>query len=54
MTLNERNFLLFLNRIENFENKPSVAVGVSGGPDSMALTFMLKNWIEAKKGKLYA
>lgn len=54
MKLNEKNFLSYLNNLNCFENKPHVAVGVSGGPDSMALVFLLSKWVELKKGKLYA
>ena len=39
---------------EHFENRPHVAVGVSGGPDSMALVYLLNKWIKYKKGKLTA
>ena len=35
-----------------FEKNPKIAVGVSGGPDSMALTFLLNNWINKNKGAL--
>ena len=37
-----------------FEKNPYVAVGVSGGPDSIALAFLLSKWIKIKKGKLIA
>ena len=39
---------------EFFENKPHIGVGVSGGPDSMALAYLLNKWIKYKKGKLTA
>lgn len=53
MQLNEKNFLNILNNFSCFENKPHIAVGVSGGPDSMALTYLLNKWIKLKKGQLY-
>ena len=34
--------------------KPSVAVAVSGGPDSMSLLFLVNAFIKYKKGKLMA
>lgn len=54
MKLNEKIFLSYLNNLNCFENKPHVAIGVSGGPDSIALVFLLSSWIKLKKGKLYA
>jgi tRNA(Ile)-lysidine synthase len=37
-----------------FERRPGIAVGVSGGPDSMALALLLKAWVEARHGRLLA
>ncbi|MEM7172527.1 MAG: tRNA lysidine(34) synthetase TilS [Pseudomonadota bacterium] len=37
-----------------FEDQPSVAIGLSGGPDSMALALLLKEWITARGGHLRA
>ena len=37
-----------------FENNPVIAVAVSGGPDSMALIYLMKEWIKSKKGKIVA
>ena len=54
MSLSEKIFLSFFKNQKCFESKPHVAVGVSGGPDSMALTYLLNRWIKIKKGKLYA
>ena len=54
MSLNERIFLSLLKNYKNFENRPHVAVGVSGGPDSIALAYLLKKWVKFKNGKLTA
>ena len=54
MNLNENNFLTFLKNLNCFETSPNIALGVSGGPDSMALAYLLNKWVRMKKGKLYA
>ena len=45
MSLNEDKFYSNLNKLNCFERNPNIAVGVSGGPDSMALVFLLNKWI---------
>lgn len=37
-----------------FEQAPSIAVGVSGGPDSMALALLLRDWVAERCGSLSA
>ncbi len=37
-----------------FEPAPQLAVGVSGGPDSLALTLLLQAWVETRGGRLTA
>ena len=54
MSLNERIFFSLIKNYKNFENRPHVAVGVSGGTDSMALVYLLKKWLKLKNGKLTA
>ena len=54
MTLNYKIFKSLIKNFEYFENKPHIAIGVSGGPDSIALTYLLNKWIKYKKGKLTA
>ena len=54
MSIIEKTLYKSLNQKNLFENNPVVAVAVSGGPDSIALVFLLKNWIRKNKGKLIA
>ena len=48
MKLNNYNFQKNLNKNFSFENNPSVAVAVSGGPDSMALLYLIQNHLQRK------
>ena len=54
MALNYKIFKSLIKNFEFFENKPHIGVGVSGGPDSMALVYLLNKWVKYKKGKLTA
>ena len=54
MKIVQKNFNQYLNKNFLFENQPKIAVAVSGGPDSMALTFLLQNWIKQNNGSLVA
>ena len=54
MSLNEEKFFSILKKINCFERNPHVAVGVSGGPDSIALVFLVNKWIKLRNGKLTA
>ena len=54
MSLLEKKIYKTLNQENLFENNPVIAVAVSGGPDSIALVFLLKNWIRKNKGDLIA
>ncbi|WP_162906825.1 tRNA lysidine(34) synthetase TilS [Algihabitans albus] len=37
-----------------FEPRPQIAAAVSGGPDSLALAWLLQRWLKAQGGKLLA
>ena len=52
--LNQVNFNNYINTNYLFEKKPIVAVAVSGGPDSMALLFLVNNWVKTFKGSAIA
>ena len=41
-------------RLGPFERAPHLAVGVSGGPDSLALTLLLAEWAASRNGRLDA
>ncbi len=52
MKLNENNFKKILDKNYSFENYPKVALALSGGPDSMCLFFLLRNWCKIVNGEL--
>ena len=54
MKLTNKEFIKIIDKKFTFEKNPSVAIAVSGGPDSMSLLFLLNAFIKYKKGKLIA
>lgn len=47
-------FAAVMDCLGPFERRPAIAVGVSGGADSMALALLLQAWVEARDGRLIA
>ena len=54
MKLTNKEFIKNIEKKYTFEKKPTVAVAVSGGPDSMSLLFLVNAFIKYKKGNLIA
>ena len=54
MKLNNIIFKHILDKNFTFEKKPQFAAAISGGADSMALLFLLSEWVKKNDGKLIA
>ena len=54
MNVTQNCFNKILKKNFLFEVNPRIAVAVSGGPDSMAIVFLLNKWIKKNKGSLIA
>jgi tRNA(Ile)-lysidine synthase len=52
--LSAAEFAACMAALAPFEPRPEVAAAVSGGPDSLALTFLLHDWVAARGGRLTA
>ena len=48
----EDRFRLAINALGPFEDKPRLVVGVSGGSDSLALTFLANQWARKLGGSV--
>jgi tRNA(Ile)-lysidine synthase len=52
--LSDRDLAARLDRLGPFESSPHLAVGVSGGADSLALTLLVDRWARARGGRITA
>ena len=52
--LNREDFALLMEGLGPFEPEPAIAVGVSGGADSLALALLLNDWLADRGGSLLA
>lgn len=50
----EAEFAALMAALGPFEPEPAIALGVSGGPDSMALALLLRDWVARRAGRLLA
>ncbi len=50
----QQRFDAAMDRFAPFENRPHLAVAVSGGPASLALAVLAKHWVDARFGRLTA
>ena len=46
-------FTRLMDRLGPFEPSPRIAVGVSGGADSLALCLLLKAWTDSRAGRFW-
>ena len=54
MVLNYKNFFKQVKKINYFEKEATIAVGVSGGVDSITLVILLSKWSKIKNFKIIA
>ena len=52
--LTAEEFATLMGSLAPFEPKPKLAVALSGGADSLALTLLLKDWLDRRGGSLLA
>ncbi len=50
--ISKDEFTSVINSIFSFEKNPHLGLSISGGPDSMALLMLVKDWIRSKSGKI--
>ena len=52
MMLSYSNFISHINKLKIFENNARIAVGVSGGVDSITLVYLLSKWAKINHYKM--
>ena len=52
--LDEPTFARLMQAIGPFETRPRIAIAVSGGPDSMALCYLMVRWMRCHDGEIVA
>ena len=50
--ISKEEFSSVINSSFTFEKNPHIGLSISGGPDSMALLLLVKDWIRSKSGKI--
>ena len=50
--ISKEEFSSVINSSFTFEKNPHIGLSISGGPDSMALLLLIKEWIRRKSGKI--
>ena len=50
--ISKNEFTSVINSDFTFEKNPHVGLSISGGPDSMALLMLVKDWVRSKSGKI--
>ncbi len=54
LPIGEEEFDRLMQEVGPFETSPSLAVALSGGPDSLALALLLDRWVKKNSGALFA
>ncbi|MBK3799016.1 tRNA lysidine(34) synthetase TilS, partial [Azospirillum brasilense] len=52
--ISAREFAARMDRLGGFETRPRVAVGVSGGADSLGLVLLVQRWAAERGGDVLA
>lgn len=54
VVVTDEQFTKLMEQFAPYENPPIIAIGVSGGSDSMALSFLASRWAKARGGRALA